>query len=332
MEGITVVICCYNSASRLPETLVHLAGQRLSTGIAVEIVLVDNASTDNTQALAQQVWANLHSAFPLKIVEEKRRGVQHARMTGIMAASQNIVVFCDDDNWLSEQYLQQAFDIMASDPGIGVCGGRGIAVFENEKPVWFDQYSGVFACSPQNDKDGFLGWNTVGLYSAGMVVRRDVVLQILATGYKSRFAARDDQRLSGGEDFELVVLIRTWGFKAYYSSALTFHHFMPGSRMTWKYLKRLVRGATINTAQAYVYADTLRYLYTLDERYRVSWIKDLLKATYGAFLTSLNHARDVQILWIRLTGAMSSVIKSIPNYSRYKREIERLYQLSHNKD
>lgn len=325
--GISVVICCYNSSQRLPETLRHLASQKID-GIEWEIVLVDNASTDDTVASAKMIWAELGSKCELRIISEHKRGVNHARMSGIRAAVHEVVLFCDDDNWLSGDYLQQAASIM-SDTSIGVCGARGTAVFEGTEPVWFSQYEAVFACSGQAEKEGVLGWDNIGLYSAGMLVRRSVVLEVLATGYESVFEARGDNKLSGGEDFELVVLIRTMGYKAYYSPRLSFKHYMPESRMQWSYLVRLVRGMTINTAPAYIYSDTLRYLYTHERRYKVSWLKDILKAKYGAFLTPVKHPRDLQIIWVKLTGAVMSVIRNIPNYSKYAQKVKRLYDLKH---
>lgn len=49
--GISIMICCYNSEKRIVPTLQHLS--KLKTdGIAVEIILVNNASTDDTEMVA----------------------------------------------------------------------------------------------------------------------------------------------------------------------------------------------------------------------------------------------------------------------------------------
>lgn len=56
--GVSIVICCYNSASRLPETLQHIAEQEVAANISWEVIVVDNASTDNTQEIAKKNGQN----------------------------------------------------------------------------------------------------------------------------------------------------------------------------------------------------------------------------------------------------------------------------------
>lgn len=327
--GISVVICCYNSSTRLRQTLEHLAAQKVPSHLPWEIVLVDNASTDDTAATATDMWYSFGNPALLSVVPEPRKGINHARRKGISAARYNYVLFCDDDNWLSEHYLDTAFSIMESDASIGVCGGKGEAAFEAEEPSWFQQYKAVFACNAQAEKEGYLDIDHIGLYSAGMVIRGDAVLKILATGYESEFEARKDNGLSGGEDLELVVLIRTLGYKAYYSDRLTFQHFMPRTRMTWQYLKRLVRGTMINFAPVLVYSDTFRWLLTRNDKYKVNAWKDIARAIKSALSVKFSSFRDIHISWIKLTGGIASVINHKANYKRYREKLERLYEETH---
>ena len=46
--GVSIVICCHNSAKLLPRTLEHLRAQEVDSTIPWEVIVVDNASTDNT--------------------------------------------------------------------------------------------------------------------------------------------------------------------------------------------------------------------------------------------------------------------------------------------
>ena len=52
-SGISCLICTYNGASRLAETLTCLARQVLPAGTPWEVILVDNASTDATAERAR---------------------------------------------------------------------------------------------------------------------------------------------------------------------------------------------------------------------------------------------------------------------------------------
>jgi cellulose synthase/poly-beta-1,6-N-acetylglucosamine synthase-like glycosyltransferase len=55
--GVSVVICCYNSSQRLPQTLGHLLAQECEVDLPWEVIVVDNASTDGTAEVARSVWS-----------------------------------------------------------------------------------------------------------------------------------------------------------------------------------------------------------------------------------------------------------------------------------
>ena len=56
MNGISIIICCYNSASRLEKTIQHIALQK-QVSFSFEVVLVDNKSTDKTSSVAQELFS-----------------------------------------------------------------------------------------------------------------------------------------------------------------------------------------------------------------------------------------------------------------------------------
>src|SRR4051794_28120754 len=95
-DGVSMVICCYNSSARITATLEHLAA--IKTDIPWEIVLVDNLSDDDTKEKALYAWNN-NPLARLKVVDEKNRGLMNARITGVRNASYSIISFIDDDNW-----------------------------------------------------------------------------------------------------------------------------------------------------------------------------------------------------------------------------------------
>src|SRR6266516_3860790 len=79
--GVSVVICCHNSAQRLAKPLAHLAVQQVPQGIPWEVILIDNASTDGTADFATAHWPATASA-PLRVISEPRLGLTHARECG----------------------------------------------------------------------------------------------------------------------------------------------------------------------------------------------------------------------------------------------------------
>ena len=54
MLGVSLVICCHNSADKLPATIQHLFDLNVKNDVPWELIIVDNASTDGTQETAVQ--------------------------------------------------------------------------------------------------------------------------------------------------------------------------------------------------------------------------------------------------------------------------------------
>src|ERR1051325_3144369 len=99
--GVSVVICCYNSSTRLPETFRHLARQSLSASVPWEVIIaVDQQSTDNTAEAAEDAWKENGAPAPIRVIVEERAGRGAAIHAGFTAARYEVLVTVDDDNWL----------------------------------------------------------------------------------------------------------------------------------------------------------------------------------------------------------------------------------------
>ena len=117
---ISVIVPAWNEADELPRTLPALQCALGELGLAAEIVVVDNASTDNTATIARE-----HGA---RVVSEVERQIARARNTGARAAHGRVLIFVDADTWPSGELLRAACS--ALDSGT-VCGGGAQVAFEN---------------------------------------------------------------------------------------------------------------------------------------------------------------------------------------------------------
>ena len=77
--------------------------------LQLEVILVDNNCSDNTAKVAIEVWSKFGNPFCLSILTEPTPGLSYARKKGVLSAKGEIIVFCDDDNWLNENYLSMGF-------------------------------------------------------------------------------------------------------------------------------------------------------------------------------------------------------------------------------
>ena len=169
INGISVVICCFNSEERLPNVLKHLAEQEHDKDIQWEVVIVDNASKDRTAEVAMELWKR--EDVPFRVVHEPKSGLSHARLTGFAESKYDVISFVDDDNWVESKWIEKVFTIMNGDSKIGILGGRGDAVFEGEPPFWFKDFEAAFAVGSAGKKTG-KQWSKL-IRGAGMNIRRE---------------------------------------------------------------------------------------------------------------------------------------------------------------
>ncbi|MFC0514580.1 glycosyltransferase [Mucilaginibacter angelicae] len=240
-DGLSVIICCYNSACRLPATLKHLAGQQLSAGTAWEVIVVDNASTDETAETAKAEWEKYGiPGVSFQVVAEEKPGLSHAREKGIRASVFRLVVFCDDDNWLSEDYLQIAYTAMSGDPAIAAVGGQSTAAADIPLPDWFEASKNNYAVGRQAEQSGDISWRK-HLWGSGLVIRKDLYNKAFSN-FPSMLTGRNGKVLSSGEDSEICMRFLLMGYRLHYLEALTFKHFIAADRLRCDYNTKLMEG------------------------------------------------------------------------------------------
>src|SRR5690606_27229141 len=108
-------------------------------------------------------------------------GLTYARELALEKARYEFILFCDDDNWLSESYVSVAYDLMLQHSSIGVLGGYGELVYETTPPGWAASYT-VFANGRQAPRSGKVLRNAV--YGAGCVIRKTAYDKIHSAGFK----------------------------------------------------------------------------------------------------------------------------------------------------
>ncbi len=95
MISVSVIIPTYNRAHLLPRCLDSVLSQALAP---LEIIVVDDGSTDSTRNLVQ-------SAYPgVTLISQENKGVSAARNAGIRAGAGDWLAFLDsDDAWLPDK-------------------------------------------------------------------------------------------------------------------------------------------------------------------------------------------------------------------------------------
>ena len=239
--GVSVVVCCHNSAKILPETLACLANQRTADNVIYEVIVVDNASTDATAQIAERAWPQGHR-IPLRVVRESRLGLSYARHCGVDAAEYEIISFIDDDNRVCQEWVQLVAEIMTQHPEVGACGGYNEAVCESTPPEWFESYQWCYAAGAQWKEAGDVTQTRGYLWGAGLSIRKVAWQQLISNGFRSLLVDRQGTSLGAGGDAELCFALRLAGWRLWYEPRLRLRHFITERRLKWQYLRLLNRG------------------------------------------------------------------------------------------
>lgn len=110
MPKISILVAVYNTAAYLPQCLDSLLSQTLKD---IEVICVDDASTDNSLALLHQYAEkdNRVKVFALK----ENSGQAHTRNVGLSHATGDYIGFVDSDDWLSQDALEKVCESFRDD-------------------------------------------------------------------------------------------------------------------------------------------------------------------------------------------------------------------------
>lgn len=117
--SISVVICAFNEEEWIGITLQSLTGQRHPPD---EIIVVNNASTDNTAEIINQFIED-HLDLNIKLVNEEKQGLHHAREAGWRNASSDIIAMTDADIRFPEDWLEIIVSTFSEDSEVQAITG-----------------------------------------------------------------------------------------------------------------------------------------------------------------------------------------------------------------
>ena len=338
-SGISFLVCTYNGAARLAETLSCLARQLTLPDIEWEVILVDNASTDGTTELAQKLWADLGVPVPLHLLRESRPGKQYALETAVNQVRYGYTCIVDDDNRLAADYMRVGWEILEAQPQVGVLGGANTATFEGQEPPWFATFQHCYAVGPQLDRigggfiplaDGNTGRNV--LWGAGMFVRTALWYKLRELGFQSLFSGRQGEaNLTAGEDDELCYVAQLVGYEVWYSSRLRLQHHMSAGRLTETYRDRLFYGSSYTTARLNAYRNAL---WGKPAAVRTNLLKDTSYVVVDLIKKIVAPAHPVDVTSRRLASmskqhSLLATKDILINYRKVKAYYEQVVRLKH---
>ena len=275
-EGVSIILCTFNGKDRLPATLDSI--QQLDPEVRQELILVDNASTDGTGNWLKEYVETAKLRCPVIYVFEPKPGLIHARIAGIKAASFNLLLFCDDDNALSANYLTLGFWLFKTNPKMGVLGGYGIPVLEGPEPDWLSRHQKSFALGPQAAQSGKIQELPGHVFGAASFFRKKPLLDLIDSGYNFYLTGRTQTQAISGDDLELCWLMQLMGYEIHYAENLKFLHVMPQFRMSTDYLIKMKSGTAAGSSLLYAYRYFILHPNSSSSKFKLAYFSQFLKA------------------------------------------------------
>ncbi|MBQ0074125.1 MAG: glycosyltransferase [Prevotella sp.] len=119
MIRLSIIIPAYNVAPWIEATLESIycsQGVDLST---VEVVVVNDGSSDNTAQVVQS-FAEAHSTMPVHLISQSNQGVSVARNHGLHEAKGEYVWFVDGDDLITSFAIQRIMTILDCYPKVDI--------------------------------------------------------------------------------------------------------------------------------------------------------------------------------------------------------------------
>lgn len=113
---LSFVIPAYNEEHYLPDCLESILNQIGDRSQLAEIIVVNNASSDNTREVALR--------YPgVRVVDEPRKGLTHARQAGFAASTGSLVANVDADCRLTPGWVSQVLAAFNASPTLAALSG-----------------------------------------------------------------------------------------------------------------------------------------------------------------------------------------------------------------
>lgn len=235
---LSLIVCTYNRDKYLYGALQCIAENGFPKE-AYEIILVNNMSTDNTEAECKR-FENDYPNVDFRYFIETNQGLSFARNRGIKESRGEILVFLDDDSYIQEGYLNNLQKQLETYTDADAFGGKIDPVFETgEAPKWLSKwnYTWVSAIDKGNKVCPFKG--KAFPIGANMGIRKSVFSK---TDLFNTQLGRSKKNLMGGEEKDLFERIRNHGGNIYYFPDVVVHHVIPPTRTTKEYIMRMGEG------------------------------------------------------------------------------------------
>jgi glycosyltransferase involved in cell wall biosynthesis len=240
VTSATILICTYNRAALLRESLRAMAALTRPADCDVEIIVVDNNSVDTTQDVIAD--AAERSPFPVIGLRETAQGKSFALNRGLEHARGDIIALTDDDVWPDAHWLERIVRRFR-EHDVTFVFGKVLPRWGTQPPadlltVAAQDIWGPLALVDYGDEATEYTADQTGQrlpIGANLAFRRDALVN---TGGWRTDLGKVNNTLTSGEDHEIFCRLRRFGlYSGFYDPEIVVRHYVPARRLTRKYFR-----------------------------------------------------------------------------------------------
>jgi glycosyltransferase involved in cell wall biosynthesis len=307
MIKLSVIICTYNRANSLADTLLCLTKQSYET-VNWELIVVDNNSNDNTKEIISEYSKKLPN---LTYKFEPQQGLSFARNSGINSAHGSIIAFTDDDVLPEDDWLIQIQNNMEK-YNCDACGGYIAPKWEAPPPPWLTEiFYGFLAIKTDTNGPRQLSISDELPFGANMAFRKSMFSE---HGLFDTQKGRKGNTLAGGEDIEMFERIIHANCPVYYFPNIKVTHKVEAFRIKKNYFRRWRFQCSKNIAMTSTFESPRKIfgipLYLINQTARA-----IIKSFYYLITMPQDLAfRQEMIIW-HFWGLIAGILHSHYNHS-----------------
>lgn len=235
---ITVAICTYNRATLLKSTIESLLALRVPPGVALEILVVDNNSTDDTARVVDDYCAR----GQVRGIFEEQQGLSNARNRALKDARGEAVAFVDDDVLVDPGWCEALCE--------GLREFRDAAAFGGTIDPWFvvepdPDMAAAFPevakgfCALDHGRESRLLDAGEYVWGANMAFRRS---RLAGLQFDPAMGLLGEATRGNGEEMVFLDALRSSGGGLCWLPEMRVRHYVIPERMEMSYLREFVQG------------------------------------------------------------------------------------------
>ena len=232
---LSIIICTHNRSEILFECLQSFESQLIKYKNKVELLVIDNASTDQTKAVVKAFEQQQDGS--IGYVYEPNIGLSFARNLGLRHANSPYILYIDDDALASSNLIDTVFETLQSNR-FACVGGRYVAWFRYGNPRWFE---GHWAESVVFRPD--FGVLPKGFFvSGGVVLYQKNALESVG-GFETDLGMKG-KKIAYGEEVLLQNKLQKKGFDVGYNPKMVIRHLVPKHKLKlgWQLQSAFAKG------------------------------------------------------------------------------------------